>query len=167
MALDHLESVPEKLSLLEDFRDFGESHRQREIIEERYTKYKEIVGSLQQQLEDSKRRIKNFKAPPLPGARAGPSVPGKPLAGRTGLFTCRVCRLSRPGPGGGPPPQANGGCGKGNQHIPLPASLPVAPIGLERRTTASGSRDRPNLQTREVFRIGYFQMQETKQTIRL
>ncbi|XP_043404598.1 centrosomal protein of 128 kDa isoform X3 [Chelonia mydas] len=61
MALDHLESVPEKLSLLEDFRDFGESHRQREIIEERYTKYKEIVGSLQQQLEDSKRRIKNFK----------------------------------------------------------------------------------------------------------
>ncbi|XP_073205440.1 centrosomal protein of 128 kDa isoform X5 [Lepidochelys kempii] len=61
MALDHLESVPEKLSLLEDFRDFGESHRQKEIIEERYTKYKEIVGSLQQQLEDSKRRIKNFK----------------------------------------------------------------------------------------------------------
>ncbi|CAM4571279.1 unnamed protein product [Lepidochelys olivacea] len=61
MALDHLESVPEKLSLLEDFRDFGESHHQKEIIEERYTKYKEIVGSLQQQLEDSKRRIKNFK----------------------------------------------------------------------------------------------------------
>ncbi|XP_025036956.2 centrosomal protein of 128 kDa isoform X3 [Pelodiscus sinensis] len=61
VALDHLESVPEKLSLLEDFKEFGESHHQREIIEERYTKYKEIVGSLQQQLEDSKHRIKNFK----------------------------------------------------------------------------------------------------------
>ncbi|XP_074854880.1 centrosomal protein of 128 kDa [Carettochelys insculpta] len=61
VALDHLESVPEKLSLLEDFKDFGESHRPREIIEERYTKYKEIVGSLQQQLEDSKRGIKKFK----------------------------------------------------------------------------------------------------------
>ncbi|XP_050809177.1 centrosomal protein of 128 kDa isoform X1 [Gopherus flavomarginatus] len=61
VALDHLESVPEKLSLLEDFKDLGESHRQKEIIEERYTKYKEIVGSLQEQLDDSKRRIRNFK----------------------------------------------------------------------------------------------------------
>ncbi|XP_025052381.1 centrosomal protein of 128 kDa-like [Alligator sinensis] len=61
VALDHLESVPEKLSLLEDFKDFGEAYRQREMIEERYTRYKEIVGSLQQQLEDSKKKIQRFK----------------------------------------------------------------------------------------------------------
>ncbi|XP_043929970.1 centrosomal protein of 128 kDa [Protopterus annectens] len=61
VALDHLESVPEKLSLLEDFRDLEESQRQRGMIEERYAKYKEIVGSLQQQLEDSKRRIQEYK----------------------------------------------------------------------------------------------------------
>ncbi|XP_075609896.1 centrosomal protein of 128 kDa isoform X2 [Balearica regulorum gibbericeps] len=61
VALDHLESVPEKLSLLEDFKDSGESHCRREMIEERYTKYKEIVSSLQQQLEDSKQRVQQFK----------------------------------------------------------------------------------------------------------
>ncbi|NXK87987.1 CE128 protein, partial [Formicarius rufipectus] len=53
-ALDHLESVPEKLSLLEDLKDTGESHCRRDMIEERYMKYKEIVTSLQQQLKDSK-----------------------------------------------------------------------------------------------------------------
>ncbi|XP_040414705.1 centrosomal protein of 128 kDa isoform X2 [Cygnus olor] len=61
VALDHLESVPEKLSLLEDFKDTGESHCRREMIEERYTKYKEIVSSLRQQLEDSKQRVQQFK----------------------------------------------------------------------------------------------------------
>ncbi|XP_074004507.1 centrosomal protein of 128 kDa [Numenius arquata] len=61
VALDHLESVPEKLSLLEDFKDIGESHCRREMIEERYMKYKEIVSSLQQQLEDSKQRVQQFK----------------------------------------------------------------------------------------------------------
>ncbi|NWQ97502.1 CE128 protein, partial [Burhinus bistriatus] len=61
VALDHLESVPEKLSLLEDFKDIGDSHCRREMIEERYTKYKEIVSSLQQQLEDSKQRVQQFK----------------------------------------------------------------------------------------------------------
>ncbi|EMP38528.1 Metabotropic glutamate receptor 8 [Chelonia mydas] len=45
--------------------------------------------------------------------------------------------------------QANGGCGKGGQHIPQPVSLPAAPIGLEQQTTTSGSRSRPNLQTRQ------------------
>ncbi|XP_059579121.1 centrosomal protein of 128 kDa isoform X2 [Alligator mississippiensis] len=38
-----------------------EAYRQREMIEERYTRYKEIVGSLQQQLEDSKKKIQRFK----------------------------------------------------------------------------------------------------------
>ncbi|NXJ09690.1 CE128 protein, partial [Odontophorus gujanensis] len=60
VALDHLESVPEKLSLLEDCKD-NESHCRREMIEERYTKYKEIVTSLQQQLEGSKQRVQQFK----------------------------------------------------------------------------------------------------------
>nr|XP_056707820.1 centrosomal protein of 128 kDa [Euleptes europaea] len=59
MALDHLESVPEKLSLLEDFRDFGNSPDR--MVAERYSKYKEIVGSLQQHLEDSKRRLEDFR----------------------------------------------------------------------------------------------------------
>ncbi|XP_064919830.1 centrosomal protein of 128 kDa isoform X2 [Columba livia] len=61
VALDHLESVPEKLSLLEDFKDIGESHCRREMIEERYAKYKEIVSSLKQQLEDSKQRAPKFR----------------------------------------------------------------------------------------------------------
>ncbi|XP_050191968.1 centrosomal protein of 128 kDa isoform X9 [Myiozetetes cayanensis] len=60
-ALDHLESVPEKLSLLEDLKDTGESHCRMEMIEERYMKYKEIVSSLQQQLEDSKQRDQQVK----------------------------------------------------------------------------------------------------------
>ncbi|NXJ62214.1 CE128 protein, partial [Rostratula benghalensis] len=58
VALDHLESVPEKLSLLEDFKDIGV---RKEMIEERYMRYKEIVSSLQQQLEDSKQRVQQFK----------------------------------------------------------------------------------------------------------
>ncbi|XP_030071242.1 centrosomal protein of 128 kDa [Microcaecilia unicolor] len=61
VALEHLESVPEKLNLLEDFKDLGETQRQREMLEERYAKYREIVGSLQQQLEDSKRRIEEYR----------------------------------------------------------------------------------------------------------
>ncbi|XP_049681548.1 centrosomal protein of 128 kDa isoform X4 [Accipiter gentilis] len=61
VALDHLESVPENLSLLEDFKDTGESHCRKEMIQERYTKYKEIVSSLHQQLEDSKQRVQQFK----------------------------------------------------------------------------------------------------------
>ncbi|XP_075700578.1 centrosomal protein of 128 kDa [Rhinoderma darwinii] len=61
MALDHLESVPEKLSLLDDIKDLNDSHLQREVMEERYAQYREIVGSLQQQLEDSKRRIQEYR----------------------------------------------------------------------------------------------------------
>ncbi|NXC53906.1 CE128 protein, partial [Aleadryas rufinucha] len=60
VALDHLESVPEKLSLLEDCKDTG-SYCRREMIEERYMKYKDIVTSLQQQLEDSKQRVGRVK----------------------------------------------------------------------------------------------------------
>ncbi|XP_032883460.1 centrosomal protein of 128 kDa isoform X2 [Amblyraja radiata] len=57
LALDHLESVPERLSVLDDIRDPEDSQHHRDMIEERYTNYKEIVRSLQQQLQDSTRRI--------------------------------------------------------------------------------------------------------------
>ncbi|NWX83482.1 CE128 protein, partial [Nothoprocta ornata] len=59
VALDHLESVPGKLNLLEDFKDTGV--RKIEMIEERYIKYKEIVTSLQRQLEVSKKRVQQLK----------------------------------------------------------------------------------------------------------
>uniref|UniRef100_A0A672NL76 Centrosomal protein of 128 kDa-like n=1 Tax=Sinocyclocheilus grahami TaxID=75366 RepID=A0A672NL76_SINGR len=61
LALDHLESVPEKLSLLENFKDLEESQKQREMVEQRYAKYKEIVGNLQHQLEESKKRIQEYR----------------------------------------------------------------------------------------------------------
>ncbi|XP_068110546.1 centrosomal protein of 128 kDa isoform X3 [Hyperolius riggenbachi] len=61
IALDHLESVPEKLSFLDDIKDLNDSHLQREVMEERYAQYREIIGSLQQQLEDSKRRIQDYR----------------------------------------------------------------------------------------------------------
>ncbi|EMP25918.1 OTU domain-containing protein 4 [Chelonia mydas] len=43
------------------------------------------------------------------------------------------------------------GCGTGGQHVLSPSLLPAAPIALEQRTMASGSHDRPNLQTRQVL----------------
>ncbi|XP_038629587.1 centrosomal protein of 128 kDa-like isoform X2 [Scyliorhinus canicula] len=62
MALDHLESVPERLSILDGIRDLEDSQHHREMIEERYSKYKEIVSSLQQQLRDSTKRIQEYRA---------------------------------------------------------------------------------------------------------
>ncbi|EMP42529.1 GPI ethanolamine phosphate transferase 2 [Chelonia mydas] len=47
------------------------------------------------------------------------------------------------------PLQANGGCGKDGQHVPWPMPLSAAPIGLEWRTAASESHDRPNLRARQ------------------
>ena len=38
-----------------------ESQRQREMVEQRYTKYKEIVWDLQHQLDESKRRIQEYR----------------------------------------------------------------------------------------------------------
>ncbi|KAI3364500.1 hypothetical protein L3Q82_011292, partial [Scortum barcoo] len=61
VALDHLESIPEKQCLMENFKDLEESQRQREVVEQRYTKYKEIVWDLQHQLDESKRRIQEYK----------------------------------------------------------------------------------------------------------
>ncbi|XP_068432582.1 centrosomal protein of 128 kDa isoform X2 [Clinocottus analis] len=61
VALDHLESIPEKQCLMENFKDLEESQRQREVIEQRHSKYKEIVWDLQHQLDESKRRIQEHK----------------------------------------------------------------------------------------------------------
>ncbi|GLD59604.1 centrosomal protein of 128 kDa isoform X1 [Lates japonicus] len=57
VALDHLELLPEKQCLMENFKDLEESQRQREMVEQRYTKYKEIVWDLQHQLDESKRKV--------------------------------------------------------------------------------------------------------------
>ncbi|KAM9338959.1 centrosomal protein of 128 kDa [Symphorus nematophorus] len=61
VALDHLETIPEKPCLMENFKDLEESQRQREMVEQRYAKYKEIVWDLQHQLDESKRRIQEYR----------------------------------------------------------------------------------------------------------
>ncbi|EMP28165.1 ETS-related transcription factor Elf-5 [Chelonia mydas] len=43
-----------------------------------------------------------------------------------------------------------GAAGSSGQHVPQPAPLPAASIGLERRTVASGSCSQPNLLTRQM-----------------
>ncbi|RMC00676.1 hypothetical protein DUI87_23294 [Hirundo rustica rustica] len=48
-----------------------ESHCRREMIEERYMKYKDLVSSLQQQLEDSKHRVKQVKIAAMADIMAG------------------------------------------------------------------------------------------------
>ncbi|XP_076979341.1 centrosomal protein of 128 kDa isoform X8 [Tamandua tetradactyla] len=59
-ALDHLESVPEKLSLL-DFKDFRDSRGSSERTDGRYSKYKGHRDSLQLHRDDTKYRVKSFK----------------------------------------------------------------------------------------------------------
>ncbi|KAF6129294.1 centrosomal protein 128 [Phyllostomus discolor] len=61
VALDHLESVPEKLSLLEDFKGFRDSHSLSERIDGRYSKYRGHRESLRQHRDDPKYRIRSFK----------------------------------------------------------------------------------------------------------
>ncbi|XP_029902904.1 centrosomal protein of 128 kDa [Myripristis murdjan] len=61
VALDHLESVPGKPCLMENFKDLEESQRQREMVQQRYSKYKEIVWDLQHQLDESKRRVQEYR----------------------------------------------------------------------------------------------------------
>ncbi|EMP37375.1 hypothetical protein UY3_05423 [Chelonia mydas] len=73
-------------------------------------------------------------------------VQGKPLVGRDGLLPCHVHSHWPRVPA---PRQQGRGCRKGGQNLPWPAPLPEAPTDLERRTVSSGSRDRPNLQTRQ------------------
>ncbi|XP_066468219.1 centrosomal protein of 128 kDa isoform X2 [Tiliqua scincoides] len=98
VALNHLESVPEKLNLLEDFRDLGNFRSQMDILEERYSKYKEIMGSLHQDLEESKRRLEDFRdkktganISPICSAssnwRSNPSFMSSSLLSNSGSFT--------------------------------------------------------------------------------
>ncbi|KAG5206946.1 hypothetical protein JEQ12_018519, partial [Ovis aries] len=61
VALDHLESVPEKLSLLEDFKGFRGSRSLSDRIDGRYSKYRVHRDSLQQCRDDTKLRIQSFK----------------------------------------------------------------------------------------------------------
>uniref|UniRef100_A0A8C8YVP3 Centrosomal protein 128 n=1 Tax=Prolemur simus TaxID=1328070 RepID=A0A8C8YVP3_PROSS len=61
VALDHLESVPEKLSLLEDFKDFRDTRSSSERIDGRYSKYRVHRDSLQHHQDDNKYRNKSFK----------------------------------------------------------------------------------------------------------
>ncbi|XP_032734431.1 centrosomal protein of 128 kDa isoform X2 [Lontra canadensis] len=60
VALDHLESVPEKLSLLEDFKDLRDSRSFSERIDGRYSKYGVHRESLQRS-DDTKYRVRGFK----------------------------------------------------------------------------------------------------------
>ncbi|XP_008396450.1 centrosomal protein of 128 kDa isoform X3 [Poecilia reticulata] len=61
IALEHLESVPEKHCLLDDFKDFEESRQQMAFVEQRCGRYKEIVRDLQDQLDESKRKIQEYR----------------------------------------------------------------------------------------------------------
>ncbi|KAM5274051.1 centrosomal protein of 128 kDa [Ctenodactylus gundi] len=61
VALDHLESVPEKLSILEDFKDFRDSHSSSERIDGSYCKYRVHRDSPQQHRDVTKCRIKGLK----------------------------------------------------------------------------------------------------------
>ncbi|XP_047430385.1 centrosomal protein of 128 kDa isoform X3 [Mugil cephalus] len=61
VALDHLEAIPEKPCLMDNFKDLEESQQQKEMVEQRYTKHKEIVWDLQLQLDESKRRIQEYR----------------------------------------------------------------------------------------------------------
>uniref|UniRef100_A0A3B5LKE4 Centrosomal protein 128 n=1 Tax=Xiphophorus couchianus TaxID=32473 RepID=A0A3B5LKE4_9TELE len=60
-TLEHLESVPEKQCLLDDFKDFEESRQQMAFVEQRCGRYREIVRDLQDQLDESKRRIQEYR----------------------------------------------------------------------------------------------------------
>lgn len=60
-ALDHLEAIPEKQGLMENFRDLEQSQRERERVEERYIKHREIIWDLQWQLDESKRKVQEYR----------------------------------------------------------------------------------------------------------
>ncbi|VTJ84345.1 Hypothetical predicted protein, partial [Marmota monax] len=61
VALDHLESVPEKLSLLEGFKDFRNSHSLCERTDGRYPKFRIHRDPFQRRQEDTKYRMKTLK----------------------------------------------------------------------------------------------------------
>ncbi|KAG8514381.1 Centrosomal protein of 128 kDa, partial [Galemys pyrenaicus] len=61
VALDHLESVPEKLSLLEDFRDFRDPYSFSERMDGRSPNHSVHREPLQQHRDGTKYRVKSLK----------------------------------------------------------------------------------------------------------
>ncbi|XP_041832259.1 centrosomal protein of 128 kDa isoform X2 [Melanotaenia boesemani] len=61
VALDHLKLMPEKKCLMENLKELEESQQQKEVVEQRYTKHKETVWDLQHQLDETKRRIQEYR----------------------------------------------------------------------------------------------------------
>ncbi|XP_024146791.1 centrosomal protein of 128 kDa isoform X2 [Oryzias melastigma] len=57
---DHLESLQEDSFLIERFKDL-EASPQKELVEKRYSKHSEVVRDLQEQLDESKRRMQEYK----------------------------------------------------------------------------------------------------------
>ncbi|XP_056284931.1 centrosomal protein of 128 kDa-like [Pseudoliparis swirei] len=68
VALDHLDSIPEKQCLMKNFQDLEESQQQRAALEQRHSRYQEIVWDLQHQLDESKRRIQEHRDEKLDAA---------------------------------------------------------------------------------------------------
>ncbi|XP_061667427.1 centrosomal protein of 128 kDa-like isoform X2 [Syngnathoides biaculeatus] len=60
-AMDYLKSIPDQLYLIDNFKDLEESQRQKEVVEQCYSKHKEIVWDLQHQLDESQRKIHEYR----------------------------------------------------------------------------------------------------------
>ncbi|XP_077366285.1 centrosomal protein of 128 kDa isoform X2 [Festucalex cinctus] len=62
-AMDYMKLIPEKRYMTDNFKDLEESQRQKEVVEQCYSKHKEIVWDLQHQLDESKRKIHECRVP--------------------------------------------------------------------------------------------------------
>ncbi|XP_061742859.1 centrosomal protein of 128 kDa-like isoform X2 [Nerophis ophidion] len=60
-AMEHWKSSTEKQYLTDNFKDLEESQRQKDVVDRCYTKHKEIVWDLQHQLDESKRKIQEYR----------------------------------------------------------------------------------------------------------
>ncbi|XP_054618195.1 centrosomal protein of 128 kDa-like isoform X2 [Dunckerocampus dactyliophorus] len=60
-AMEYWKSMTQKQYLMDNFKDLEESQRQKEVVEQCYTKHKEIVWDLQHQLDESKRKIQEYR----------------------------------------------------------------------------------------------------------
>ncbi|GCB65456.1 hypothetical protein scyTo_0007719 [Scyliorhinus torazame] len=129
MALDHLESVPERLSILDGIRDLEDSQHHREMIEERYSKYKEIVSSLQQQLRDSTKRIQEYRAEDSDTSLPNERLDGLPVTLRDQNGSPSSCFTTDTGS-----PDGTG------RHRKLPSGKGDASRGRELSRAANGRR---------------------------
>nr|XP_057944012.1 centrosomal protein of 128 kDa-like isoform X2 [Doryrhamphus excisus] len=60
-AMEYWKSMTQKQYLMDNFKDLEESQRQKEVVEQCYTKHKEIVWDLQHQLDESNRKIQEYR----------------------------------------------------------------------------------------------------------